>query len=192
MVFSVSCQAKSGTSGNKNFQVTNLPLVSIRTDNSAFPENKDQKLNCKVIIVNGGKIENNEQATINIRGKSTSMASDKKPYTIKFATKQQVLGLEGSYKKWTLIANFFDRALMRNALAFKISELMEFEYTPRCNPVDVILNGNYRGNYYLCDKMEIGKDRINIDRMETTDTAEPNLCGGYFLEIKRRSIILWW
>ena len=176
-------QAKSGTSGNKNFQVTNLPLVSIRTDNSAFPENKDQKLNCKVIIVNGGKIENNEQATINIRGKSTSMASDKKPYTIKFATKQQVLGLEGSYKKWTLIANFFDRALMRNALAFKISELMEFEYTPRCNPVDVILNGNYRGNYYLCDKMEIGKDRINIDRMETTDTAEPNLSGGYFLEI---------
>ena len=31
--------------------------------------------------------------------------------------------------------------------------------------------------------MEIGKDRINIDRMETTDTAEPNLSGGYFLEI---------
>ena len=69
---------------------------------------------------------------------------------------------------------------------------MEFEYTSRCSPVDVILNGNYRGNYYLCNKMEIGKDRKNIDRMETTDTAEPNLCGGYFLEIKRRSIILWW
>ena len=41
-----------------------------------------------------------------------------------------------------LIANFFDRALMRNALAFKISEFMEFEYTPRCSPVDVIY-GNY-------------------------------------------------
>ena len=147
-------------------------MVSIRVDNSAFPENKDQEFNCKVTIVNGGKVENNEAATIKIRGKSTSMASDKKPYTIKFATKQQVLGLEGSYKKWTLIANFYDRALMRNAIAFKISQLMEFEYTPRCNPVDVILNGNYRGNYYLCDKVEIGKTRINIDKMEKTDTSK--------------------
>ena len=25
--------------------------------------------------------------------------------------------------------------------------------------------------------MKIGKDRINVDRMETTDTAEPNLNG---------------
>ena len=176
-------QGNSGSSEGKAFQVTNLPLVSIRVDNSAFPENKEQEFNCKVTIVNGGKVENNEAATIKIRGKSTSMASDKKPYTIKFATKQQVLGLEGSYKKWTLIANFYDRALMRNAIAFKISQLMEFEYTPRCNPVDVILNGNYRGNYYLCDKVEIGKTRINIDKMEKTDTSEPNLSGGYYLEI---------
>ena len=59
-----------------------------------------------------------------IRGKSTSMVSDKRPYRIKFSKEQKVLGFSGAYKKWTLIANFYDKALMRNAIAFKVSELM--------------------------------------------------------------------
>ncbi len=71
--------------GEKNdFQVTNLPLISIRTENSVFPSNKEQEINCKIVITNKGKIEINEEATIKTRGKSTSMASDKKPYRIKF------------------------------------------------------------------------------------------------------------
>ena len=44
------------------------------------------------------------------------------------------------------MTNAFDRSLLRNALAYKISELIGFEYSPRCVPVDLILNGNYRGN----------------------------------------------
>ena len=111
------------------------------------------------------------------------MVSDKRPYRIKFSKEQQVLGFSGAYKKWTLIANFYDKALMRNAIAFKVSEIMEFEYTPRCHPVDVILNGDYRGNYYLCDQREIAKDRLNIDKLTKSDTSEPNISGGYFLEI---------
>ena len=168
----------------KDFQVTNLPLVSIRVDNNEFPSQKDTEYNCKVSITYEGKLQViNEQASIKIRGKSTSMVSDKRPYRIKFSKEQQVLGFSGAYKKWTLIANFYDKALMRNAIAFKVSEIMQFEYTPRCHPVDVILNGDYRGNYYLCDQRDIGKDRLNIDKLQKTDTSEPNISGGYFLEI---------
>ena len=72
---------------------------------------------------------------------------------------------------------------MRNAIAFKLSEIMQFEYVARCSPVDVILNGDYRGNYYLCDQREIGKDRSNIDKLIKSDTSEPNISGGYFLEV---------
>ena len=108
---------------------------------------------------------------------------EKKPYKIKFNTKQEILGLKGSYKKWTLIANHYDRSLMRNALAFKVGQLVGYEYTPRCLPVDLVLNAEYRGNYYLCDQVEIGKDRINIDKMEKTDITEPNITGGYYCEI---------
>ena len=60
---------------------------------------------------------------------------------------------------------------------------MGFDFTARYIPVDLILNGDYRGTYFLCDQMEVGKERINIDKMEKTDTSEPNLIGGYFLEV---------
>ena len=181
----LSGQLKSeiNASQKKDFQVTNLPLVSINVENSVFPSNKEQEYNCKVVIINNGKIETNEKATIKIRGKSTSGVSDKKPYRIKFETKQQILGLPGSFKKWTLIANFYDKSLIRNAVAFKISEIMKFDFTARYIPVDVIMNGDYRGTYFLCDQMDVGKERINIDKMEKTDVSEPNLSGGYFLEV---------
>ena len=130
-------------------------------------------------------MELRENATIKVRGKSTSNPP-KKPYSIKFDKKQEILGLKGKYKKWNLIANFFDLSSIRNALAFKISELMGFEYTPRCLPVDLILNGGYKGNYYLCDDVEIGEDRINIDSLKKKDITEPNLSGGYFFEIDRK------
>ena len=50
------------------------------------------------------------------------------------------------------------------------------------SPVDLILNGNYRGNYYICDIIEVGKNRVNIDKMEKTDITKPNITGGYLME----------
>ena len=65
---------------------------------------------------------------------------------------------------------------------------MQFQFTPRCQPVDVILNGNFRGNYYICDKLDvISKNRLNLTEMEKTDISEPNITGGYLLEIEVRS-----
>ena len=170
-----------------NYQPTNLPLISINSVNSTDPKDDKKDVDCQILLINGGKIELNETGKIRIRGRSTAFISPKKPYRIKFSSKQKILNFEGKYKKWNLIANAFDRALLRNDIAFKISELMGFEYTPRCTPVDVILNGIYRGNYYICDKMEIGKDRLNLDKMEITDITEPNITGGYFIEIDGRN-----
>ena len=60
---------------------------------------------------------------------------------------------------------------------------MKFKFTARCEPVDVVLNGNFQGNYYLCDKIDVDKNRINITKMEMTDITVPNVTGGYVLEI---------
>ena len=175
-------QSNKDINSKKDFQVTNLPLISIYTQDSITPVSKDEKIDCNITITNEGNIELRENATIKVRGKSTSFPP-KKPYSIKFNTKQKVLGLKGSYKKWVLLANYFDITSIRNALAFKISELIGFEFTPRCISVDLILNGQYRGNYYLCDHVEIGKQRINIDELKKTDITEPSITGGYFFEI---------
>ena len=167
---------------NNYFQATNLPLVLIHTEKGIEP-NQNGDVNCTIKLINEGKMEISDTGKIKVRGKSTSSVSQKKPYRIKFSSKQRVLNSKGKEKKWTLIANYFDRSLLRNKLAFKISEIMEFPFTPRCLPVDVILNGDFRGSYYICDKIEVGNNRINISKMEPTDIDEPNISGGYLLQI---------
>ena len=183
-IYGYQLESSENLNKRKYFQVTNLPLISIITKNSS--EIKDEDIDCKVTIINDGKIENNENASIKLRGRS-SKGAQKKPYRLKFDSKQQILNFKGKEKKWTLIANHYDRSFLRNFLAFKISELMELKFTPRCHPVDVILNGNYQGNYYICDKLEIGKNRVNIAKLEATDISEPNITGGYLLQIDASS-----
>lgn len=164
----------------KSFQITNLPLISIYTENSEEVTEKSIDLNCKILIVNDGKIEVNETAKIKVRDEIRAYLSPKFPYSIEFSTKQKILDFKGKYKKWELISNFFDRSLLRNFLALKISELMKYDYTVRCNPVDLILNGYFKGNYYICDKITPGKNRLNFKNIkkETDENYE-----GYLLEI---------
>ena len=131
---------------NNYFQVTNLPLILIHTENETEPSRWGGDVNCNIKIINEGKVDVSDSAVIKVRGRTTGLIPPKKPYRIKFSKKQKIFNFEGKEKKWTLIANHFDRSLLRNNIAFKISQLMEFPYTPRCLPVDVILNGNYRGN----------------------------------------------
>ena len=174
---------KSGDIGEaKAFQATKLPLISIHTENDQVP-NRDRDINCRIVLINEGKIEINDTAGIKIRGRTTSIIPPKKPYRIKFTNKQKIFNFKGKDKKWTLLANAFDRSLIRNSIAYKISELMKFKFTARCEPVDVVLNGNFQGNYYLCDKIDVDKNRINITKMEMTDITVPNVTGGYVLEI---------
>ena len=174
---------KCGDKGEERaFQATNLTLISIHTENDQVP-NRNEDINCRIILINEGKIEINDTAGIKIRGRSTSLIPPKKPYRIKFSNKQKIFNFKGNDKKWTLIANAFDRSLIRNSIAYKISELMKFKFTARCDPVDVVLNGNFQGNYFICDKIEVDKKRINITKMEKTDISEPNVTGGYVLEI---------
>ena len=168
------------------FQITNLPLVSIHTENFTDPL-QTEDYNCTITIINNGKIENSENSFIKVRGRSSNFASPKKSFRIKFASKQKILDIKGKEKKWTLIANHFDRSFLRNFLAFKISDLIGLKFSPRCRPVDVLINGNYRGTYYICDKLEVGKNRLNITKMEETDITEPNISGGYLLEIDASS-----
>ncbi|MCF0197545.1 MAG: CotH kinase family protein, partial [Bacteroidaceae bacterium] len=86
-------------------------------------------------------------------------------------------------KKWTLINNYGDKTLLRNLIAFEISRQLRLPYTVWGQPVDVILNGEYKGCYQLCDQITTDKARVPITDMEPTDEQEPELTGGYLLEI---------
>jgi len=177
---------KNYSKEKKYFQATNLPLISIYTENSTEIFEKSIQINCRILIVNGGKIETNETAKIKVKDETRAYLSPKFPYSINFSSNQRILGFKSEYRNWELISNYFDRSLLRNSIALKISELMKFDYTVRCKPVDIIINGNFKGNYYICDPIEVGYNRVNISKEayeNNLNEYESDNNRGYLLEI---------
>ena len=165
------------------YQLTNLPTVSIHTLNGEIPYDKEHQIVSQLTIISGdGTALLSEPGTTRERG-NASRSFPKKPYRIKFDKKQQVLDAPAKAKKWTLINNYGDKTLMRNMLAFELSRRMGMTYTPYGTAVDVLLNGEYKGCYQLCDQVEINKNRINITEMTSKDNEGSALTGGYFVEI---------
>jgi len=56
-------------------------------------------------------------------------------------------------------------------------------FTPRCESVDVIVNGNFRGNYFICDQVEVKEGRVDIEKILDNDIS-----GGYLIEIDARAL----
>ena len=142
-------------------QLTNLPTVVINTYNAQEITSKEVEIGCTVYIISkdGTDLLTGEQTKVRGRG-NASWDFPKKPYRIKFDTKQSPLGAPAAAKKWTLLSNYGDKTLMRNMLAFEVSRRVGLSYTPFCHPVDLIVNGEYRGCYQLCDQVEAADGRV--------------------------------
>ena len=177
-----------GTAANYP-QLTNIPTVYINTTNSAPINSKETYVPGKLVVVSSDSKEEllgtGSGVPIEIRGRGNSSWSwgDKKPYRIKFETKTNFLNLPAKAKSWTLLANFFDKSLIRNAVAMKISELVGLEFTPAARFVDLVLNGVYVGTYMVSDQVEVRENRVDVEEQDANTTTLPNLSGGYLIEI---------
>ena len=105
-------------------------------------------------------------AGFRLRGNSTQ-EYPKLPFAIKFDKKQSVLGMP-KHKRWVLLANWMDRTMLRNAVAFEIAHRTAgafndgLGWNPRGTNVEVVYNGRHVGNYYLCEQIKIDGDRLDI------------------------------
>ena len=144
------------------YQLTNLPTVIINTENAQEIVSKENEISSNVYIIseNGTNLLSTSETGVRGRGNASWDQFPKKPYRLKFKSKQSPLGAPASAKKWTLISNYSDKSLMRNILAFEASRRFGQAYTPYCHPVDVIVNGEYRGCYQLCDQVEAAEGRV--------------------------------
>lgn len=167
---------------SKFYLPSGIPVVIMNTVNAEEPYDKEHNIPSYVRIIDTDNSYVIDTATTRLRG-NASLNFAKKPYRIKFESKQRPLDAPAKAKKWTLISNYGDKTLMRNLLAFHISEVIGMPYTPYGRSVDVILNGEYKGCYQLCDQIEVNKNRVNIDEMETSDISGEALTGGYLWEI---------
>ena len=147
---------------SKLYQLTNLPTVVINTEGSQEIVSKEEELSSTVYIISeeGTYLLATTETGVRGRGNASWDQFPKKPYRLKFKSKQSPLGAPASAKKWTLISNYSDKSLMRNILAFEASRRIGQAYTPYCHPVDVIVNGEYRGCYQLCDQVEAAEGRV--------------------------------
>ena len=180
-----------GTGDDSRFyQLTNLPTLSIHVHSGQEPYDKTHDLESNMTLVydNGTRIQE-YPITTRLRG-NASIQFPKKPYRIKFndgkshhMLKDSPLESPAKAKKWTLINNYGDKTLMRNILAFEISKRVGMPYTPYCQPVDVIMNGQYKGCYQLCDQITADPNRVPITEMEPSDNEHPNITGGYLVEV---------
>ena len=167
------------------FQLTNLPLVVVNTDGMRMMQSKDDKVNSTVHIISDGGTSHLSKKDTECKGRgNASWNFPKKPMRLKFPKKQTVLpDAPAKCKKWTLINNYGDKSLMRNKIAFHMSRGIGLSYTPYCQFVDLIFNGEYQGCYQLCDQVEVNPGRVEITEMTPDDIEGEALTGGYFIEI---------
>ena len=141
---------------------TGLPILYINTENNAPITSKDNYINAALTLIANEQGEEPLTAIdMEIRGRgNTTWKMPKKPYRIKFEDKTELLGMPAD-KSWVLLANFSDKTLMRNHIAFAFSRQFGLAYTPQSRFVEVYLNGRYDGNYLLTEQIQIDKHRLN-------------------------------
>lgn len=117
------------------------------------------------------------------RGNATWTNMDKKPFRLKFDEKNQVLGMPSS-RHWVLLpyAEVW-MGKMNDALPFEIGRRMGMAWNPRQEPVEVVLNGQYIGMYFLTEKIRVDLDRVNITEQKDNETDSTRITGGWLIEI---------
>ncbi len=136
------------------------------------------------------------RAGTKIRGES-SRCWPKRQYSLELwdendsDAKSSLLSLP-SESDWILHAPYSDKTQLRNLLSYKwFNDLGQ--YAPRTRLVEVFFNqsvGNtsyadYRGVYVLMERVKVSENRVDIAKLDETDTMEPDITGGYILRIDK-------
>lgn len=139
-----------------------LPVLYVNTDDGKPVTSKTEyKTGNMYVQGNTDAASPQYDGAIQIKGRgNTSWGLPKKPYKIKLDKKTDLFGM-GKNKHWVLISNYIDESLMRNKTAYEISRELGLEYMDSvwC---DVVFNGEYAGNYVLCEQIRVGETRVDI------------------------------
>lgn len=93
------------------------------------------------------------------RGNST-WPREKKPYQMNLADKADLLNVGEKSRKWVLLADAMDKSLLHNRITFDLGLELGLEETSHSEHIDLYFDGEYRGTYLLCEKVEIGEGRV--------------------------------
>lgn len=182
---------------------SNLPLVIIndytsqlspgeRTPGSiTFIETDDGD---RIRLTSGNFIQSRME--INKRG-SSSLGFPKNMYGFHLRDEtdgnraEALLGLPEEHN-WILYAPYTDYTLMRNVIAYQLSEDQGW-YAPRTKFVELyrhtgngpVTSAHYHGIYVLVERIKWDKNRVDITQIEPHENSEPEISGGYIIKKDR-------
>ena len=164
-----------------------LPVFWIETEDRKPICSKEDYKNATLRIDPGDKFgQESRLIHTEIRGRGNSTwEMPKKPFRMKFNDRVPLLGF-GATKNWVLLANYSDKTLLRNAIAFELGNELMPGFTPRTRFVELYLNGQYEGVYHLTDQIRVEEERVAIDELDENDVDKQEITGGYLLEIDDR------
>ena len=159
----------------------NLPVFYIDIEGNKEVTSRENYLSATLRIdteTAAGNFPAMETSEMLIRGRGHySWNFNKKPYKIRFEKKTSVLGLNAS-KNWVLLANYVDRSLIQNYVAMEMGKVMtNIDYHSTQYPVDVFVNGSYRGVYTFGEQLEAKEERIDLEESYTEPDTD------YLLEV---------
>lgn len=178
---------------------SNLPLVIINTFGQQIPNGERVAASARFIDAKKsrstlfGSADLDGRGEINVRG-HTSLRHPKHSFHLKTKDeahqplKAAILGFPKD-SDWILYAPYPDKTLMRDVLGYELSNLLG-QYAPRTRFVEVFVNESgrklslrdYVGVYVFEEKIKRGKNRVNIQKLEKDDNAEPNVTGGFIFK----------
>ena len=164
-----------------DYDTLELPVLDIRTDTGRDVESKTEYITGTMSLFNAASKYAFSDSTIRIRGRgNNTWTYEKKSYKFKFDQKTNILGLGNQkYKTWVLLANMCDQSLLRNHTALYLGRSMSnLDWMPNSTPVEVYLNGEYRGCYLLAEEIEVKDGRVPI-----SDDPEAGVDIGFLFEM---------
>lgn len=161
--------------GAQKFQVVvmksqNIPALFLTTQSGSLEYIETEKGNgesgmYRLITKEGTAKGEGRVDKLRSRGNATFL-EDKKPYQMNLDIAEDLLGA-GAASKYILLANRQDQSLLRDKILYDLAADIGLAYSPKSQHLDLYINGEYRGNYQLCEKVETGENRVSIDTSGT-------------------------
>ena len=144
---------------------TSVPRIDINTVGGVSISSKEVYLDAEIII-DGAGVFPSMTDSVQVQGRgNTSWSSNpdaKNPYRLKFSHKVSPLGLTKG-KNWVLLANKMYGSMLTNAIGMKAASLLETDACNHIIPVDLYVNGTYKGSYNLTEKVGFSNNSVQID-----------------------------
>lgn len=161
-----------------------LPVLYINTENQKPITSKTEYINAGYWLDPVGIDDmaplgsEAEPLPMQIRGRGhSSWKGQKKPYKIKLGKKTAIMGMPEN-KHWALLKPTED-----TVAGLHLGKLMNMTWTPSFRPVEVVLNGDYIGLYFLTETIRIDENRVNIYEQQDQETNPDLISGGWLVEV---------